>query len=101
MSSFFELTIPNVCFWAIVIMNALTFILYAYDKVASKTGKVSLRISEKSLILLALFFGSGGALLAMIIFRHKTKHKLFLILVPLLLILQTALIIYLKFFMNR
>ena len=55
------------------------------------------RISEFNLLILTLFGGSIGTLLGMIIMRHKIRKIKFLILVPLLLILQ--IFIYKKTFL--
>lgn len=77
---------PLLCvYWAV---NFLTFLLYGIDKRKSQRGKW--RISEACLLGFAFFFGAFGAFLGMRVFRHKTKHKKFVILVPLFLILQVA-----------
>ncbi|MBP3353380.1 MAG: DUF1294 domain-containing protein [Bacteroidales bacterium] len=70
----------------LVAINLTAYILYAIDKYKSKRQKW--RISEKALIIVALVGGSVGALFAMKMFRHKTKHKKFTIGVPLILIAQ-------------
>lgn len=70
----------------LVAINLTAYILYAIDKYKSKRQKW--RISEKVLIIVALVGGSVGALFAMKMFRHKTKHKKFTIGVPLILIAQ-------------
>lgn len=62
--------------------NVMVFLIYGYDKLVSKTGKANLRIPERALLLQAFFAGSLGALLGMLLFRHKTRHKLFCVLVP-------------------
>lgn len=72
----------------LVIINIATFILYGIDKHKAKNHQW--RISEASLICVAVLGGSVGALLGMFVFRHKTKHLKFLIGVPLILILQIA-----------
>lgn len=46
------------------------------------------RISEKTLWTLAVIGGGTGAFLAMIKFRHKTKHASFHIGFPLLMVIQ-------------
>ena len=71
-------------------MNLVTFILYGADKAKAKKGKW--RIPEKTLLLFAACFGGLGAFLGMKIFRHKTKHTSFRILVPVSMILQFILI---------
>lgn len=48
------------------------------------------RVPERVLLLLALLGGGAGAFFAMTVFRHKTKHIKFIILVPLTIILHMA-----------
>ncbi|MBO4681061.1 MAG: DUF1294 domain-containing protein [Clostridiales bacterium] len=73
-----------------IIMNIVTFILYGADKAKAKKGKW--RIPEKTLLLFAACFGGLGAFLGMKVFRHKTKHTSFRILVPVCMIIQFILI---------
>ena len=69
-----------------ILVNLLAFVLYGVDKLRSK--QADRRIPERTLLLLPYLGGSVGALLGMWIFRHKTKHLKFRILVPLALLLQ-------------
>ena len=73
-----------------IVWNVAVFAVYSIDKNRAKKG--SRRISEKTLLLLAAFLGGLGALVGMKILRHKTKHKQFTIGVPLLLLLNIAVI---------
>ena len=77
----------------LLIINLVAFYLYWNDKRRAKKGRW--RIPENTLLLIALIGGSVGALLGMKVFRHKTKHWKFKILVPLFLIMQVALAVYL------
>ncbi len=70
----------------LVIINIVTFFVYFLDK--HNAQKKLYRVSEKALITLALVGGSLGALFAMYIFRHKTKHLFFTLSVPIILFLQ-------------
>lgn len=70
----------------LVVMNVLTFIVYGIDKQKAKRG--NWRISEKTLMMLAVFGGSIGAWIGMQVFRHKTKHLLFVIGVPLIFFVE-------------
>lgn len=74
-------------------INVITFIVYGIDKLKAKKGWW--RIPEATLLLLAALYGSIGAWLGMKVWRHKTQHKKFIICVPLFLILQIALVVYL------
>lgn len=75
-----------------LIFNLITFCVYAVDK--RKAIKQSYRIPEKTLITLAFLWGALGALLAMLITRHKIRKPKFYILVPLFLTLQIAICIF-------
>ena len=77
----------------LLIINLVALYLYWNDKRRAKKGRW--RIPENTLLLIAFIGGSIGALLGMKVFRHKTKHWKFKILVPLFLILQVALALYL------
>lgn len=70
----------------LLLINAITFAVYGYDKFCAKRG--TWRVPEFRLLLLAAIGGSAGALLAMFLFRHKTKHLKFTIGVPVILGLQ-------------
>ncbi|MBO4752341.1 MAG: DUF1294 domain-containing protein [Bacteroidales bacterium] len=75
----------------LIAINLVTFLVYGIDKLKAKRGKW--RIPESVLLTLAVVGGSIGALLGMLAFRHKTKHKKFTIVVPLILAVQVALLI--------
>ena len=77
----------------LVVWNILTLSLYGIDKSKAKKGKW--RISEFALISCAFLMGAAGAVLGMWIFRHKTKHTKFNVLVPLALILNIGIIVFL------
>ena len=76
----------------LVAVNLTAFGLYGLDKLKAKKGLW--RIRESTLLLVAALGGSVGALLGMTLFRHKTKHWKFRILVPLFLILHIVLGVY-------
>lgn len=81
--------------WILLLLaavNLLAFVLYGVDKLKAKKG--AWRIPEATLLLVAFLGGSLGALLGMEVFRHKTKHAKFRILVPLFLILHITLAVY-------
>lgn len=76
----------------IIIINVITFIVYGVDKLKAK--KNWWRIPEATLLTLAAIGGSIGAWCGMMAFRHKTKHLKFKFGVPLIFILQFALLVY-------
>ena len=77
-----------------ILWNIVTFALYGIDKSKAKNNKW--RISEATLILCAFLMGGIGSFLGMRIFRHKTKHMKFMILVPLAIVINVAVVILLK-----
>ena len=74
----------------LLVINVVTFLVYGFDKWRAKRD--AWRVPEKTLLLLAVIGGSIGAILGMYTFRHKTKKAKFVILVPLIIILQMALV---------
>ena len=66
-------------------INIIAFIIYGIDKY--KSIKHKYRISENTLMILAILGGSLGAFLGMIVFHHKTKKKKFVILIPIIMLL--------------
>ncbi|WP_194192363.1 DUF1294 domain-containing protein [Clostridium chrysemydis] len=76
----------------LVIINIVGFLSMYIDK--RKAKKHKFRISENTLMLIALIGGSVGSLIGMNIFRHKTKHIKFSIGIPLILLLQLVFIMY-------
>jgi uncharacterized membrane protein YsdA (DUF1294 family) len=83
-----SLTVP-VIFYAG--LNILAFVVFTYDKFRATV--MMGRSSETSLLLVAAL-GPPGALLAMMVFRHKTRHMKF-ILVPVFFILHLILFVWL------
>jgi len=73
----------------------VTFTVYGVDKAKARRG--AWRVPEKTLFLLPLLGGSVGALLGMLVFRHKTKHWYFVWGIPLILLAQIALAVWVYF----
>lgn len=59
----------------LVLINILTFATYGWDKYCAR--KKLWRISESTLLFMALLGGSYGALFAQQWFRHKTRKEPF------------------------
>ena len=105
----------NVLLYYLIVINAVTFFVYGIDKAASKRGKSQTRlsfsgrkqarpkgkrkakhgywrISEATLLMQAVIGGSIGALLGMKVWHHKTLHKKFKYGLPLILLIQIAVV---------
>ena len=82
----------------IAVISLLSVMVCIYDKTISKRGKVKLRIPEKSLFVWSAAGGSVAMFATMLIIRHKTKHLSFMIGIPVIFILQVALIVALAYF---
>lgn len=77
-------------FWGwLLLINLFGFLQMFVDKYRAKKDKW--RIPEKQLFFVAVIGGSIGSILGMRIFRHKTKHKSFVIGMPLILMVHVAL----------
>ena len=79
---------PSILLLYLILINLLGFVLYGVDKVKSK-GR-DRRIPERMLLWVARLGGGVGCWLGMMLFRHKTKHTRFMILVPLWMVLWAA-----------
>ena len=78
-------------------VNLMSFLIMGMDKERAKIG--ARRVSESRLFTLAIMGGSAGTLLAMRIFRHKTKHKSFVFGIPAILIIQLGILAF--FLLNK
>ena len=81
------------CLYYLLFINIITFMMYGIDKLKAKKGKW--RISEATLLLMAVIGGSIGAWAGMRIWHHKTLHKKFRYGIPTIIIMQIALVVYL------
>lgn len=78
----------------LAVVNTITFIVYGIDKLKAKKRKW--RIPESTLLLLAIIGGSVGAWCGVKVWNHKTLHKKFIYGIPLIVIIQISIIIYLS-----
>ena len=76
-------------------INVVTFIVYGIDK--HKAKKQRWRVSENTLLLLAVLGGSIGAWVGMKVWHHKTRHKKFKYGIPAIIILQLLLAAWLVY----
>ena len=77
----------------LVIVNAAGFLSMLVDKQKARTG--ARRIPERTLMAIAAIGGSLGSFLGMQLCRHKTKHPMFYIGVPVMLAVHAWLLVLL------
>ena len=83
-----ELYVPFILFAAG--MNAVSFLAFWLDKRYAVRQKW--RIKESTLFAISILFGALGAVLGMLLFRHKTKKPGFVVLLPILALLQIVIV---------
>lgn len=88
-------TAGEMLLYLFIAYNLLVLALYAYDKMASKTGKVKMRIPERTLLRCAITFGGIGACIGVFALRHKSRHRSFLVVVPVSCAIQALLAAFL------
>lgn len=81
----------------LIIINLVGIFVMWSDKRKAKKG--AWRIKESTLFLVAFLGGALGTTLGMHWFRHKTQHWYFKYGFPVILILETALLVWVLFFL--
>lgn len=74
-------------------INIVSFFLYGIDKYKAKKNKW--RISEATLLMIAVIGGSIGAWAGMRLWHHKTMHKKFKYGIPVIITMQVCLVVFL------
>ena len=77
----------------LAVINVVTFFMFGIDKWKAKKSKW--RVRETALLGLAVLGGSIGAWLGMKVWHHKTLHKKFKYGIPVIIIIQLVLSVYL------
>ena len=76
----------------LLIVNALGFYMMWSDK--QKAKRNAWRIPERNFFVVSLLGGSLGCWAGMQLFRHKTKHITFSVGIPLILLAQICLVLW-------
>ncbi|NFE73211.1 DUF1294 domain-containing protein [Clostridium botulinum] len=77
----------------LLFINFIGFSIMLVDK--KRAIHKEWRVPEKNLIGISIIGGSIGMILGMFTFRHKTKHLKFLLGIPIIIIIQFYIVIYL------
>lgn len=73
----------------LIIISVVAVVVTAYDKLSAIASKW--RVSEKTLLLISVLGGSVAMYFTMLIIRHKTKKRKFMVGIPVIIILQIIL----------
>jgi len=76
----------------VLIINIVSFAIYGIDKRKAVEGKW--RIPEATLLFTGFIGGAVGSFIGMKVFRHKTQKPKFRILVPVFILLNIAVIVF-------
>lgn len=79
-----------------VLVSLISVFLVIYDKIASKKFKRK-RIRESILLFFAFIGGAFFMYIFMKLIHHKTRHKKFMIGLPIFILLHVFLVFFIKF----
>lgn len=81
----------------LAVVSVVAIFVTVYDKAAAKTGRR--RIPEKTLMLIGFFGGATAMYSVMQLIRHKTKHKKFMLGLPLFIVLHLIIIVSVVYYL--
>lgn len=81
----------------LAVISIVAIFVTVYDKAAAKTGRR--RIPEKTLMLIGFFGGATAMYGVMQLIRHKTKHKKFMLGLPLFIVLHLIIIVSVVYYL--
>ncbi len=73
-------------------ISALSVVVTILDKLAAR--RRAMRVPEAVLLLLAALGGSVSMYITMLVIRHKTRHPKFMVGIPVIFVLQIALLLF-------
>ena len=85
--------------WGVIgyfaLVSLISIIITVYDKTVSQI-QGHRRVPEASLLIWSALGGSVAMYLTMLTIRHKTKHPKFMVGIPVIILIQYGVILYLK-----
>ncbi len=75
----------------LIIINLIAIVITAHDKLAAIRQRR--RVPEKALMLISALGGAPAMYLTMLVIRHKTRKPLFMIGIPVIFLLELAIIL--------
>jgi len=94
MKDIFTLPILIISIYLLMI-NIFGYFIITLDK--KRAARRAWRISEKKLFSIALLGGGIGEFTAMMQYKHKTRHLSFMVGIPMIIVIQIILLMYIKF----
>ena len=85
----------NVLFYIGIYLTVVSLwaaFLTLHDKRAARRG--AWRVKERTLLLVSAIGGSIAMLMTMRMIRHKTKHAKFMVGIPVIIVVQTVVILF-------
>lgn len=79
----------------LALINLLAAFVTVYDKKMARKGKW--RVPEQNLLILSALGGAPAMYLTMRCIRHKTQKKKFMVGIPVIFILEAAMVIFILF----
>lgn len=81
----------------ISVISFISVVLTVYDKIAAKAFPRN-RVPEKVLLGAAALGGAAAEYLTMLIIRHKTRHKKFMLSLPLFTVIHVIIVLSIIYF---
>ena len=75
----------------LIIINLIAIVITAHDKLAAIRQRR--RVPEKTLMLISALGGALAMYLTMLVIRHKTRKPLFMIGIPVIFLLELAIVL--------
>ncbi|MBE6769179.1 MAG: DUF1294 domain-containing protein [Ruminococcaceae bacterium] len=86
-----EFILKNPILVFIIVINLVAVVVCIADKIKAIYKKR--RVSEKSLFTISFLGGATLMYLTMLVIRHKTKHKRFMVGLPLIILLHAVILL--------
>ncbi len=84
--------ISYIAFGYLILISLVAVIMTVHDKRAAR--KHAWRVRERTLLIVSALGGSAAMLVTMLMIRHKTKHAKFMVGIPVIIVLQIAVILF-------
>ena len=74
----------------LIVINLIAVIVTVHDKLAAVGGRW--RVKERTLLLISALGGSPAMYLTMLMIRHKTRKPKFMVGIPVIILIQLAVV---------